>query len=157
MQTVRSDPGFGEYVVKTLEKAGVPPASLTFEVMTSGEWGSPPARLRKIACASAGIRSRAAGVTFALSWFAGEELALSVAPKMGFTYLKLDPSLAVNVATDVKQQARLSALVKHCREMGLRTISMWVETAETLAHLRALQVDYVQGFGIARPKPLEGG
>jgi EAL domain-containing protein (putative c-di-GMP-specific phosphodiesterase class I) len=34
---------------------------------------------------------------------------------------------------------------------------MWVENVETLTHLRAMQVDFVQGFGIAKPRPLEGG
>jgi EAL domain-containing protein (putative c-di-GMP-specific phosphodiesterase class I) len=151
IQTVRGDPGFGEYVVKGLEKTGVPPASLTFEIMTADALAHAP----EIALFMAPLK--AAGVTFALSWFAGEELALSIAPKMGFTYLKLDGSLAANVAKDKGQQARLSGLVKRCRDSGLRTVCMWVEHAETLAHVRALQVDYVQGFGVAKPKPLEGG
>jgi EAL domain-containing protein (putative c-di-GMP-specific phosphodiesterase class I) len=151
IQTVRSDPGFGEFVVKGLEKMGVPAASFTFEIMTSDALAHAP----EIAMFMAPLK--AAGVTFALSWFAGEELALSIAPRMGFTYLKLDGSLAANVAKDPKQQARLSGLLKRCRDMGLRTVCMWVESAEALAHLRVLQVDYVQGFGIAKPKPLEGG
>ena len=150
IQTLRGDAGFGEFVVKGLEKAGVPAACLTFEIMTADALAYAP----EIALFMGPLK--AAGVTFALSWFAGEELALSIAPRMGFTYLKLDGSLASNVAKDPKQQARLSALVKRCRDMGLRTVCMWVENAETLSHLRVLQVDYVQGFGVAKPKPLEG-
>jgi EAL domain-containing protein (putative c-di-GMP-specific phosphodiesterase class I) len=149
LQTVQQDPGFAEYVVKGLEKAGVPASSLTFEVMTADALAYAPEIARFMG------PMRAAGVTFALSWFAGEELALSVAPKMGFSYLKLDGSLYSNVAKDAKQQARLAALVKRCRDMGLRMVCMWVESPETLAHLRALEVDYVQGFGVAKPKPLE--
>jgi EAL domain-containing protein (putative c-di-GMP-specific phosphodiesterase class I) len=137
--------------VKGLEKVGVPAASFTFEIMTSDALAHAP----EIALFMAPLK--AAGVSFALSWFAGEELALSIAPRMGFTYLKLDGSLASNIAKDPKQQARLSGLVQRCRDMGLRTVCMWVESAEVLAHLRVLQVDYVQGFGIAKPKPLEGG
>jgi EAL domain-containing protein (putative c-di-GMP-specific phosphodiesterase class I) len=99
---------------------------------------------------------KAAGVTFALSWFGGEEQALDLAPKLGISYLKLDGSLAANIAKDPAQQARLSALVQRCRKMGVRTVAMWVENVEALTHLRAMQVDYVQGFGIAKPRPLEG-
>jgi EAL domain-containing protein (putative c-di-GMP-specific phosphodiesterase class I) len=150
IQTVREDAGFGEYVVKALEKAGVAPSSLTFEILTSDAHAYAPEIANFIA------PLKAAGVTFALSWFAGEELALSFAPRMGFTYLKLDGSLVANIAKDTKQQARLAALIKRCRDAGLRTVCMWVENAETLAHLRALEVDYVQGFGVAKPKPLEG-
>jgi EAL domain-containing protein (putative c-di-GMP-specific phosphodiesterase class I) len=150
IQTVREDASFGDYVVKGLEKARVAPASLTFEILTADAHEHAPEIARFIA------PLKAAGVTFALSWFAGEELALNFAPKMGFTYLKLDSSLIANIAKDAKQQARLSALLKRCREAGLRTVCMWVENVETLTHLRALGVDYVQGFGVARPKPLEG-
>jgi EAL domain-containing protein (putative c-di-GMP-specific phosphodiesterase class I) len=150
IQTVRGDGAFAEYVVKGLEKAGVAPTSLTFEIMTADVHMYAPEVARFMA------PLKAAGVTFALSWFAGEELALGIAPKMGFTYLKLDGSLAANIAKDTKQQARLSALVQRCRDTGLRTVCMWVENREALAQLRAMQVDYVQGFGIAKPKPLEG-
>ncbi|HEY2629548.1 MAG TPA: EAL domain-containing protein [Usitatibacter sp.] len=150
IQTVREDASFGEYVVKGLERAGVAPASLTFEILTADAHEYAPEIARFMA------PLKAAGVTFALSWFAGEELALTFAPKMGFTYIKLDGSLIANIAKDTNQQAKLSALLQRCRKAGLRTVCMWVENAETLAHLRALGVDYVQGFGVARPKPLEG-
>lgn len=149
LQTVRRDPAFADYVVKALEKAGVAPASLTFEIMTTDALAFAPqvAELMK--------PLKAAGVTFALSWFGGEEQALYLAPKLGVSYIKLDGSLATNLAKDTAQQARLAALVRRCREMGIRTVAMWVENAETLVHLRAMQVDYVQGFGIAKPRPLE--
>ena len=46
--------------------------------------------------------------------------------------------------------------VQRCRKIGVRTVCMWVEDPQALTHLRAMQVDYVQGFGIAKPRPLEG-
>ena len=149
--TVRRDAAFSDYAVKALEKAGVPPASLTFEVMTTDALAYAPQvaeMMRPL---------KAAGVTFALSWFNGEEQALDLAPKLGISYLKLDPSLASNLTRDAQQQARLASLVQRCRNMNVRTVAMWVENAETLTHLRAMQVDFVQGFGIAKPRPLEGG
>jgi EAL domain-containing protein (putative c-di-GMP-specific phosphodiesterase class I) len=150
IDTVRRDLAFGDYVVKLLEKSGVAPTTLTFEVMTTDALGYAPqvAEMMK--------PLKAAGVTFALSWFGGEAQALDLAPKLGVTYLKLDPSLAINIARDTQQQARLSSLVQRCRKMDIRTVAMWVENAETLTHLRAMQVDFVQGFGVAKPRPLEG-
>jgi EAL domain-containing protein (putative c-di-GMP-specific phosphodiesterase class I) len=38
--------------------------------------------------------------------------------------------------------------------MGLRTIAEWVENQETLVTLRAIGVDYAQGFGVEKPRPL---
>jgi EAL domain-containing protein (putative c-di-GMP-specific phosphodiesterase class I) len=45
--------------------------------------------------------------------------------------------------------------VQRCRKVGIRTVCMLVEDAETLAHLRTIHVDYVQGFGVAKPRILE--
>ena len=83
---MREDATFGDFVVRALEKAGVSAASLTFEILTADAAEYAPEIARFMA------PLRAAGITFALSWFAGEELALNFAPKMGFSYLKLDPS-----------------------------------------------------------------
>jgi EAL domain-containing protein (putative c-di-GMP-specific phosphodiesterase class I) len=39
--------------------------------------------------------------------------------------------------------------------MGIKTIAEWVENDETIGMLRQMGVDYVQGFGVAMPVPLE--
>ena len=39
--------------------------------------------------------------------------------------------------------------------MGLTTIAEWVEDTTTLDALRALGVDWAQGFHIARPAPID--
>jgi EAL domain-containing protein (putative c-di-GMP-specific phosphodiesterase class I) len=150
IDTVRRDDAFGEYVLRGLQKMNVSAASLTFEIMTSDALLHPQAVAKFIP------PLRAAGITFALSWFAGEESALELAPKLGISFIKIDGSLAIPIARDPKAKARLAALVQHCRKLGMRTVCMLVEDAETLDHLRAIHVDYVQGFGIGRPRPLEG-
>ena len=38
--------------------------------------------------------------------------------------------------------------------MGMRTIAEFVENDETLELLREIGVDYAQGYGIDRPKPI---
>ena len=99
---------------------------------------------------------KSAGVTFALSWFAGEESALEMAPSLGISYLKIDGSLAAKIAREPRDKARLANIVQRCHKAGIRTVCMLVEDDETLAHLRTIHVDYVQGFGIGRPRVLEG-
>ena len=39
--------------------------------------------------------------------------------------------------------------------MGIRTIAECVETQEVLDQLKTLPVDFVQGFAVGVPKPLE--
>ena len=150
IDTVRRDVAFSDYVLRGIQKMGVAPASLTFEIMTTDALASPEPVARMIA------PLRAAGVTFALSWFAGEETALELAPALGISYIKIDGSLAAKIAREPHDKARLAGIVQRCRKAGIRTICMLVEDAETLAHLRTIHVDYVQGFGVEKPRPLEG-
>ena len=39
--------------------------------------------------------------------------------------------------------------------MGLETIAEFVETAEILQRLKAIGVDFVQGYGVCRPFPIK--
>ncbi|HMV11445.1 MAG TPA: EAL domain-containing protein [Nitrosomonas sp.] len=39
--------------------------------------------------------------------------------------------------------------------MGLKTIAEWVEDEATLQLLRDMNVDYAQGFWLARPQQLD--
>jgi ammonium transporter, Amt family len=149
IDTVRRDDAFAEYLQRGLQKANVPAEALTFEIMTT------EALLHREATARFMAPLRALGVTFALSWFAGEESALEMAPKLGFSYIKIDGSLASRIARDHKEKARLAGIIQRCRKLGIRTVCMLVEDAETLDHLRTVHVDYVQGFGIQKPRPLE--
>ena len=149
IDTVRRDDAFADYLQRALQKAGIPAAALTFEIMTTD------ALIHREAVARFIAPVRAMGVGFALSWFAGEESALEMAPKLGISYIKIDGALAFRIAQDPKEKARLAALVQRCRKLGIRTVCMLVEDDETLAHLRTIHVDYVQGFGIQKPRPLE--
>jgi EAL domain-containing protein (putative c-di-GMP-specific phosphodiesterase class I) len=40
-----------------------------------------------------------------------------------------------------------------CKTIGVRTIAEMVESEECKEKLRAVEVDYAQGFGIAKPLP----
>lgn len=71
-----------------------------------------------------------------------------------FDFIKIDGVVVQNVLRDHAAAARLKAMNSVCHGMGLRTIAESVEDEATLAALRRIGVDYVQGFGIARPEPL---
>ena len=150
IDTVRRDQAFAQYLQQALQRANVPAAALTFEIKTTD------ALLHREAVARFMAPMRALGATFALSWFAGEESALEMAPKLGISYIKIDGSLAARIARDHREKARLAAIIQRCRKLGIRTVCMLVEDDETLDHLRTIHVDYVQGFGVQKPRPLEG-
>lgn len=150
IDTVRRDLAFGDYVLRGMQKMGVAPTSLTFEIMTTDALANREAVAKFIA------PLRSAGITFALSWFAGEETALEMAPSLGISLIKIDGSLAMKIGREPRDKARLADIIQRCHKAGIRTVCMLVEDDETLAHLRTIHVDYVQGFGVERPRPLEG-
>src|SRR5205823_10729817 len=82
IDTIRRDEGFVDYVLRGIQKMGVSAASLTFEIMTVDAIAHRQAVMRFVP------PLRAAGVTFALSWFSGEEPAFELAPTLGITYIK---------------------------------------------------------------------
>jgi len=92
IDTIRRDLAFGDYVLKGMQKLAVSPSSIAFEIMTTDALANPQAVASLIA------PLQAAGVKFALSWFAGEESALELAPSLGISFIKIDGSLAMKIA-----------------------------------------------------------
>jgi EAL domain-containing protein (putative c-di-GMP-specific phosphodiesterase class I) len=62
-----------------------------------------------------------------------------------------------DVVENPRSRAVVSGIVSLAAGFGQRTIAEGVENATTLAVLRSLGVDLVQGFHIGRPAPIELG
>ncbi|MFZ1467771.1 MAG: bifunctional diguanylate cyclase/phosphodiesterase [Paracoccaceae bacterium] len=69
--------------------------------------------------------------------------------------LKIDRSFVTRVDQDREQQKLVSAIVSLAERMGLETLAEGVETAGEHAILCQLGCGHVQGYGLARPMPLE--
>jgi EAL domain-containing protein (putative c-di-GMP-specific phosphodiesterase class I) len=149
LQTIQRDAGFAEYVLGGMQRLGISPSSVAFEITTADAIAHPEALARMIA------PMRAAGVQFALSWFAGEERALELGQSLGISFIKIDGSRAAGIARDLDSRRRFAAIIERCRKMQLRTVCMFVEDAQTLDTLRSINIDYVQGFAVEKPRALE--
>lgn len=82
--------------------------------------------------------------------YAGFRHLLGVNPDI----IKLDISLTRGINLDPSRRALATALVSFALETGRKIIAEGVETPEELEVLKQLKVDWGQGFGLARPKPL---
>ncbi len=69
--------------------------------------------------------------------------------------LKIDRSFVTRVDQDREQQKMISAIVSLAERLGLETLAEGVETSAEHAMLSQLGCGHVQGFGLARPMPLE--
>ncbi len=69
--------------------------------------------------------------------------------------LKIDRSFVTRVDQDREQQKMISAIVSLSERLGLQTLAEGVETGAEQAMLSQLGCGHVQGYGLARPMPLE--
>ena len=66
--------------------------------------------------------------------------------------LKIDGRFVRDMSTLSANAAIVDAAVGLARNLGMQSIAEWVEDASTLEELLVMGIDYVQGFGIARPQ-----
>jgi len=147
--TIRRDATFGDFVRQSASRAGIAPASLSFEIPMDDVIAAPQPVKRFVST----LRSAGCGVAF--SGFTGEPVALALARSLTVGFVKIDGSLIYGLARDRAAAVRLQKIQQNCRAFGVQTICTQVEDAPTLEILRRLQVNYAQGFGIERPRPLK--
>ena len=68
-------------------------------------------------------------------------------------YLKIDGSFVKDMLQDPVDRAMVEAIHRIGHVMGKQTIAESVETPRRLEALRAIGVDYAQGYAIAPPAP----
>jgi EAL domain-containing protein (putative c-di-GMP-specific phosphodiesterase class I) len=61
---------------------------------------------------------------------------------------------ASNLTISIADWAIVEAINQVGHVMGLKTVAEFVENNEILEKLRAIGVDYAQGYGIAKPTPM---
>ncbi|WP_179405171.1 EAL domain-containing protein [Burkholderia guangdongensis] len=69
--------------------------------------------------------------------------------------LKIDGCFVRDITSLSANAAIVEAAIGLARNLGMQSIAEWVEDAATLEELLSMGVDYVQGFGIARPQSPE--
>lgn len=67
--------------------------------------------------------------------------------------IKIDGALIRDMAGNPANIAVVRTITELARNLNMKSIVEWVEDVETLQLLWDMEVDYVQGFGVARPQP----
>jgi len=72
-------------------------------------------------------------------------------------HLKIDVEFVRGLPRSPTDQRLVHALVQFAKAFGQETVAEGIEDAETLAMVRAFDIDYAQGFHIGKPALVEGG
>jgi EAL domain-containing protein (putative c-di-GMP-specific phosphodiesterase class I) len=69
-------------------------------------------------------------------------------------FLKIDGSFVKDMVEDPMDRAMVESINQIGHLMGLKIVAEFVEDDAILAELKALRVDYPQGYGVHRPELL---
>lgn len=95
------------------------------------------------------------GCKFALDDFGSGMSSFGYLKALPVDYLKIDGSFVLEIMEDAGTSAIVEAINNVGHIMGMKTIAEYVKDSGVRQKLNSLGVDYVQGFGIAKPKILQ--
>jgi len=94
------------------------------------------------------------GCRFALDDFGSGLSSFAYLKKLPVDFLKIDGIFVEDIANDPVSLAMVRSINEVGHVMGMETIAEFVENDEILARLQTIGVNYAQGYGIGRPRPL---
>lgn len=139
---------FVEVAERALERNGVSPSLITFEITETVVVSD------IVGATRFADRLEAIGCNFALDDFGTGYAALTYLKHLPIRYLKIDVDFVRDLVQNERSRAVVSGVVALAAGFGQQTIAEGVENAATLALLRELGVDLAQGFHIGRPAPI---
>ncbi len=146
-----SDVDFLHEVTSLFRRTGIPPSKICFEITET-------AAIAKLTFATSFMKSLTSlGCTFALDDFGSGLSSFAYLKSLPVDYVKIDGFFVKDILSDPVDLAMVKAINDMAHAMGKLTIAEFVEDEDILAKLVELGVDYVQGYGIARPEPLLAG
>ena len=142
------DESFLGFVVDSLDRSGVAPAAICFEVTEAAILSNVQHAQRFIEVLH-GI-----GCEFSLDDFGSGLGSFSSLKHLPIDYLKIDGTYTRNLQTDLVNQEMVSAMINLARTMQFRIVAEQVEQQEDFDWLRDIGVDFVQGYFIEAPSRL---
>ncbi len=139
------DEAFLGFVVDSLDRSGVAPSSICFEVTEAAILSNVQHAQRFIEVLH-GI-----GCEFSLDDFGSGLGSFSSLKHLPIDYLKIDGTYTRNLRSDLVNQEMVVAMIKLARTMQFRIVAEQVENQEDFDWLRDAGVDFVQGYFVEAP------
>jgi|GEM_PF-732095 len=146
-----SDGDLLRYIIDYFESTDIDPGKFCFEVTET-------AAIANLTYATNFIKQlKQMGARFALDDFGSGLSSFAYLKNLPVDYLKIDGLFVQDVLVDPIDLAMVRSINEIGHVMGKKTIAEFVENQEILEVMRAEGIDYVQGYGIAKPAPMITG
>lgn len=144
-----TDDDFVDYVAQRIVDSGVSPESLCFEITET-------AVVRNLERAQRFINKLSKlGCRLALDDFGTGHCSFAYLKDLPVQYIKVDGVFIRDILDNPLSEAIVSSVTNIAQVMHACTVAEQVENDRVLTRLRDLDIDYVQGFAIGRPRPLD--
>lgn len=142
------DEEFGDYLAGRLSRSKLRAEQLCFEITETNV-------VRDLSLARQFIqRMRTLGCRFALDDFGTGFCSFSYLRDLPVDYLKIDGSFVRDLTTSPLSESVVRAITDIAHLLGMRAVAEQAENEAQLALLRALKVDFAQGYVFQRPLPI---
>lgn len=143
------DPDFLPFVLDAINRSGVPPAMLCFEITER-------VAISNFELARKFIDTlKLQGCSFSLDDFGTGVSSFSYLKELPVNYLKIDGSFIKDIITDDVGRAMVQSINQVGQLMAVKTIAEYVENEPIIHMLREMGIDFGQGYGISKPIPLK--
>jgi diguanylate cyclase (GGDEF)-like protein/PAS domain S-box-containing protein len=147
--TTLNDEQFLDYVIAEIAAADLSPGALCFELTEAGAMTSLAAATHFM------TELRRRGCRFALDDFGSGLSSFMFLKNLPVDYLKIDGQFMHNVTHDRIDRSMVEAIAQIGETMGIGTIAERVDSAQVLARLAEIGIQYAQGNYIGAPLPVE--
>ncbi len=144
-----SDADFLQYLKSSLSRHGIDASQLCFDI-------DEDVVLNNLEIATKLIRSLCRmGCAVALDDFGAGVSSLSALRELPVKYLKIDGQFVTDIVNSAVDESMVRSIHCFAQSMGMETIAEKVETEAARALLDSIGINYIQGFVIAHPVPLD--
>ena len=143
-----NDSSIFEFIVEQLEGSGIDGKKICFEITET-------AAISNLSSAKEFIsKLKGLGCWFALDDFGSGLSSFGYLKHLPVDYLKIDGMFVKGIVNDPIDDAMVKSISEIGQVMGMKTIAEFVENDDIRKILKKLKVNYAQGYGIEKPRPI---
>lgn len=143
------DDGLKDFIIEQLECHDIPADKVCFEITETAAVSRLDQAIRFIG------EMRELGCKFALDDFGTGMSSFAYLKNLPVDFLKIDGSFVRDILEDPVDCGMAESINQIGHLMGLKTIAEYVDNDRIRERLVEIGVDYAQGYGVARPGPLD--